>query len=386
MPQYTKRKDGRYATRVKIGNRKYKLICANTQKELAKKVQEIQLANYRGINISAQGDTFEAWLKRWLENKELQVSEKRYKGYEYASKRLKEFYPVKITDIRTADVQHIINQNSKELSEYSLQKLRTIVKQVCQLAIDNRVMDYNPANSVFIPKNTKSSSSEERRALTEEEQSWIRNTEHSARRAAMIMMYAGLRRGEVIALMWSDVDLDTGTISVNKSAKTVDGKLISTPGGKTDAAVRTVYIPDCLINFLKNEERGNSLLVCPGKSGRMMTDSSWRRMWDSYLHCLNFEYGDFSCELNSEGKQYVKPKSRFSSKKIPYVIPRITPHWLRHTFITMMYLAGVDVLTAKEQAGHAAIQTTMSIYTHLDEQYKVKQINKLNSYLQNKIS
>ncbi len=386
MPQYTKRKDGRYATRVKIGNRKYKLICANTQKELAKKVQEIQLANYRGINISAQGDTFEAWLKRWLENKELQVSEKRYKGYEYASKRLKEFYSVKITDIRTADVQHIINQNSKELSEYSLQKLRTIVKQVCQLAIDNRVMDYNPANSVFIPKNTKSSSSEERRALTEEEQSWIRNTEHSARRVAMIMMYAGLRRGEVIALMWSDIDLDAGTISVNKSAKTVGGKLVSTPGGKTDAAVRTVYIPDCLINFLKNEERGNNLLVCPGKSGRMMTDSSWRRMWESYLHCLNFEYGDFSCELNSEGKQYVKPKSRFSSKKIPYVIPKITPHWLRHTFITMMYLAGVDVLTAKEQAGHADIQTTMSIYTHLDEQYKVKQINKLNSYLQNKIS
>lgn len=386
MPQYTKRKDGRYATRVKVGNGKYKLICANTQKELAKKVQEIQLANYRGINISAQGDTFEAWLKRWLENKELQVSEKRYKGYEYASKRLKEFYSVKITDIRTADVQHVINQNSKELSEYSLQKLRTIVKQVCQLAIDNRVMDYNPANSVFIPKNTKSSSAEERRALTEEEQSWIRNTEHSARRAAMIMMYAGLRRGEVIALMWSDIDLDAGTISVNKSAKTVNGKLISTPGGKTDAAVRTVYIPDCLIDFLKNEERGNNLLVCPSKNGRMMTDSSWRRMWDSYLHCLNFKYGDFSRELDSEGKQYVKPKSRFAPKKIPYVIPKITPHWLRHTFITMMYLAGVDVLTAKEQAGHADIQTTMSIYTHLNEQYKVKQINKLNSYLQNKIS
>ena len=47
-----------------------------------------------------------------------------------------------------------------------------------------------------------------------------------------------------------------------------------------------------------------------------------------------------------------------------------------------MYLAGVDVLTAKEQAGHADIKTTMSIYTHLDEKYKKKSINKLDEYLE----
>ena len=57
------------------------------------------------------------------------------------------------------------------------------------------------------------------------------------------------------------------------------------------------------------------------------------------------------------------------------------PHW-RHTFITLMYLAGVDVLTAKEQAGHADIKTTMAIYTHLDEKYKKESINKLDEYLE----
>lgn len=66
----------------------------------------------------------------------------------------------------------------------------------------------------------------------------------------------------------------------------------------------------------------------------------------------------------------------------PFLIPRITPHWLRHTFITMLYMAGVDVLTAKEQAGHADISTTMSIYTHLDEKYKRKSISKLDEYLE----
>ena len=48
----------------------------------------------------------------------------------------------------------------------------------------------------------------------------------------------------------------------------------------------------------------------------------------------------------------------------------------------MLYMAGVDVMTAKEQAGHADIKTTMEIYTHLDETHKLKQIDKLDEYLE----
>ena len=65
---------------------------------------------------------------------------------------------------------------------------------------------------------------------------------------------------------------------------------------------------------------------------------------------------------------------------MPIVIDKITAHMLRHTFITNMYLAGVDVLTAKEQAGHSDIQTTLNIYTHLDGIYKKKEISKLDQF------
>ena len=47
----------------------------------------------------------------------------------------------------------------------------------------------------------------------------------------------------------------------------------------------------------------------------------------------------------------------------------------------MLYLAGVDVLTAKEQAGHADISTTLGIYTHLDKQHKLRNLDKLNLFL-----
>ena len=66
------------------------------------------------------------------------------------------------------------------------------------------------------------------------------------------------------------------------------------------------------------------------------------------------------------------------------LIPRFTAHWLRHTFITLMYMAGVDILTAKEQAGHEDIETTMGIYTHLDNQFKKKNVSKLDDYLREK--
>ncbi len=57
-------------------------------------------------------------------------------------------------------------------------------------------------------------------------------------------------------------------------------------------------------------------------------------------------------------KPYQKPKSKMAPGGVPIIIPKFTAHWLRHTFITMMYMAGVDVLTAAKQAGHADIKVT----------------------------
>ena len=115
-----------------------------------------------------------------------------------------------------------------------------------------------------------------------------------------------------------------------------------------------------------------------------MSGSSWRKLWNSYLKELNFRFGDFDGILitDSKGslKEFKKPQSLNAPEKIPMVIPQITAHWLRHTFITNMYLAGVDVMTAKEQAGHADITTTMEIYTHLNAEHKEEQMDKLNDY------
>lgn len=385
MIKNTKRKDGRLQSKVYIGNGKYKYVYASTNKELEHKVQEIKLQLGKGIDVSAERDTFGQWADRWLKLKKLEVSNGRYSTYSYRVKNLAPIANMQIGKIHTMDIQDIIIGLSAE--GYALKTLKDVkntASQIFRLAIDNRVIDYNPALSVKLPAEAPK---ETRRALTKEEQEWITTpTEHRAHRMAMIMMYAGLRRGELIPLLWSDIDIEKKTINVNKAVEIINGKSVVKNCTKTAAGMRTVYIPQVLADFLANEPHNNSLLVCPNVSGGMMSESAYKRLWDSYLAELNFKFGNFSGLLvpnKQTGKmeQYNKPKSRFAPQKIPFVIPRITAHMLRHTFITLMYIAGVDLLTAKEQAGHADIQTTMEIYTHLDSLYKSKQVEKLDEYL-----
>ena len=76
---------------------------------------------------------------------------------------------------------------------------------------------------------------------------------------------------------------------------------------------------------------------------------------------------------NVNGKPTVIPAA--------YAIEHITPHMLRHTYATLLYDAGVDVKSAQEFLGHADIQTTLKIYTHLTEQKKQTAIDVLNAHL-----
>ena len=66
---------------------------------------------------------------------------------------------------------------------------------------------------------------------------------------------------------------------------------------------------------------------------------------------------------------------------LPVVIRTFTPHELRHTFCTLLYMAGVDVLTSRDQMGHASVQVTQEIYTHLDAKHKARKMEALDGYL-----
>lgn len=388
------RSDGRLQSRVYLGDGKYKYVYAANNKELQEKVNELKTKLGKGIDITADRDSFAYWAEKWLKLKQIEVSFGRYKSYERKVNALGDIANIPVSKLRVADIQDVILElavrnphTGKPSARQTLNEVRNTAAQILDFAVENRVIEYNCARAVKIPAEAESHSKE---ALTDDMQRWIRETPHRAQTAAMIMLYAGLRRGELIPLLWRDIDLKAGTITVNKSVEFINGAPNLKSGGKTKAAKRTVYIPQLLVDYLKPLAGNPFALVCPSAKGKLMSDSAWKRLWNSYIAELNFRYGDFgnSIEWNKDknGKPLKRepPSSRFIPEKIPIVIPAFTAHSLRHTYITMLYKAGVDVLTAKEQAGHADISTTLAIYTHLDAEYKKKTIAKLDDYLSEK--
>lgn len=367
-----KRADGRIAVQVYLGTvdgkRKYKTVYGRTQKEADEKAVELRAKLKKGMTVSSGQDSFEAWANFFLCSKSMKVSDNQL---DLIKSRLKfwidELGGFKIDAIRPIDIESPLNKlatrnpyTSNPTAKKTLKSYMQILTSVFDFAIDNRIIDFNPATRVELPKTVQP---KQRRALTVEEQRRVIEFEHRGKPAMMLLMLSGLRRGEATALTWNDIDFDKKTISVTKSYDFKQHEIKPPKNGKS----RIVYVPELLIDYLKTVPR-TSVFVLTTQHGTMMTESAWKRLLESYLCDMNLKYGAFT-----------KPQKKFAPQKTPFVINPFTFHCLRHTFCSMMYNSGVDVLTAQQQMGHSDVKTTLEIYTHLDQEKKSADISKLNS-------
>lgn len=391
MAKKTKRADGRYAVQVYLGkdengNRKYKTVYGSTQKEVDEKAIEIKTKLGKGLNLELEKDTFKKWTERWLKYKKTEVSTSHYNGLVSTCKHLKPLENKKLVDIVPWDIKDLLSNLAKEnpntgnpASKKLLQDIKSVISQIFSEAIDNRVVEFNPAQNIKIPKSAAKS---EREPILDEQIKWIAETKHNAQTPAMIMLYAGLRRGEVVTLTWRDIDLKNGSITVNKSVEYQKNTPVVKDGAKTKAGVRTVPIPTILTTYLKNVEKNGIYVV--GKGDKIMTAGAWKRMWESYMVTLDAQYGKRVFEKERpcrKGLSLDAPVNKCDPLKGPIVIKTFTAHQLRHTYATMLYDAGVDVLTAKQFLGHSDIKTTLDIYTHLSNTRKTKSITAFNEFL-----
>ena len=370
----TQRSDGRYAVSVFVGTvdgkRKYKYVYGKTQKEADLKADELRLSMRKGVDVTASGDTFDEWAEHWLASKKFEVSVDQYNLLKTRTQLWKNaLCGLPMNKIKSFQVQtvlfNIASENpytGKPMAKNTIKSYSQIVKAIFDFAIDNRVIEFNPTRQLKIPSNAVSGKA--RRALTETERQWVMEFEHRAKPSAMLMMLSGLRRGEATALQWSDIDFENNAIYVSKSYNFKQKEIKLPKNNKT----RIVYVPQVLIDYLQTLPR-KSLYVLTSANGKMMTADSWKRLYESYMNDLNLTYG-----LNGNIK-------KFSPKSKTMIITPFSPHELRHTFCTLLFESGVDVLTAQEQMGHSDPKITMEIYTHLSKQHKDRQINKLDSYL-----
>lgn len=381
MPKSKRREDGRYCRQVYIGKgadgkRKYRTFYAPTAREADRLAAEYRAAIGRGLDPAAAGRTVKDLLDALIAAKTAQgVGASWLRSLGNHRDHLQPIWTMQADKVRTADVQTMLNRLAGEgLAHKTLGQIAGTLSAAFVLAIPE-VVQYNPCNRAVVPAGAPP---KRREWLDDERQAWVRDTPHRAQRAAMLMMLSGLRRGEATALTWADIDLDARTISVTKSWDFAAGKV---KGSKTTAGERVVHIPRLLADFLRAERAADpaTLYVVHTASGRRMTEIAWRRLWDSYMADLNVKYGFFG----SVSKHATRTKLEDDQERgaLPIVIRTFTPHELRHTFCTLLYRSGVDILTARDQMGHSSVQVTQEIYTHLDKQYKAKKMEALDEYL-----
>lgn len=379
MARIKKRADGRYCAQIYLGRdetgrRQYKNVYGKSMPELKEKETAIRLQLGRGLDMLSQRDSFSQWADDWLRLKNAaDITDKQKSNYERTAKWWKDaLQDYEIGQVRTDDIERqLLTMQESGYASRTISFYRSTIRQIMQRAV-GRVITSNPVDLVQLTQPVQKA--ERRRALTATEQQWIWDTPHRAQPVAVIMMLSGLRRGELAALTWNDVNLSARTITVNKTIEYPPNQPPRIRNlTKSAAGMRTVDIPQKLADYMDAMPRKN-MLVFPSARNRVMTESAWISLWGSYMRLLNIKYGT---RTPADLERMKKP----GQHKFDMTIPAITLHWLRHTFCTLLYLAGVDVVQACAQMGHADVSTTLRIYTHLDAIHKRKSVDKLDAYL-----
>ena len=185
----------------------------------------------------------------------------------------------------------------------------------------------------------------------------------------MIGLYAGLRREEILALQWDSVYLDAETpyLTVRRAWHTEHNRPVILTELKTEAAQRNIPLPVCLVECLKEaKKKSTSDYVVANKDGDPLSYTQFKRLWQ---YIVTRTAKPRMTKKLVDGK-YVKymlyPKLGEKARNNGHVVYSldfdVTPHQLRHTYITNLIHASVDPKTVQYLAGHESSKITMDIY------------------------
>lgn len=305
--------------------------------------------------ILDESSNFGDWAETWGKKK---MVGKKYTYCQSIKNFLNHLHPIfdiPIKAIKTMHIESIINElaqynpnTGRPASKKLLNNIKSTAIAIIDYAINNCDEFYkNRARAVEIPVDAPIT---ERTAISMTEQHLIFSVCHRARLPVMIMLLCGLRKGEMIALTWDQINFEKGFIYVCQSAYRINSNQMAIQPYTKNGKKRNVPIPKRLISVLERYKHiSKSKYVTTKTNGKdLHSRGSWDDMWNDYIRTVEVNF---------------------------------TAHQLRHTYASMLYAAGVDVKTASELLGHSDIEITMRIYTHLTEQGKILSIEKYEAFL-----
>lgn len=368
-----KRKDGRWEGRYtagrdpQTGKRIIKNVLGKTQAEVKEKLAQAQQET-AGLDVGRSEDyTVATWLKAWYDlyakpNVRVATADRyRLMIETYTIPRIGR---IKLKKLTSRDLQRLYKDlmekgrvNTKSghgnpgLSSTTVRSVHLMLHCAFERAVKERLIPRNPTDDCIAPKVRKI----EMKILEPEH---IKGYLDAADQRGLLPMFylelvSGLRKGELVALLWSDLDVQNKTISVSKQyIKNPYGELtLSRP--KTETSVRKVSIPQTAVDLLIQEHDkhpANPYMFPSPATGEMYYPDSVVNLHKKILKDAGLEHIRF--------------------------------HDLRHTFATMALQNGVDIKTVSSMLGHYDAGFTLRTYTHATRQKQDEAAETMGSFME----
>ncbi|WP_406310177.1 tyrosine-type recombinase/integrase [Streptomyces sp. NBC_00623] len=345
------RKDGRFEARVYVpqpdGTRKRKTVYGTTWDECDTKRQELVLRDRQGVPTPTRSAKLSEWLPYWLEEFVRYDRKKTtYAKYETHVRRylIPHIGSKRLETLGAADVRRMLSAVTSQSTAATAKESHRVLRSALTAACREELISRNVVMLVPAP-----------RVQPREIQPWNLDQTttfvEAARKdplyAAFVLAVAlGMRRGEILGLRWSDIDLDRRTLTVRNQLQRVQKELYTDT--TKNRRTRIIPLPLVCVAPLRWQHLRQS-------AQRLAAGQSWQ---------------DSDYVFTTRTGRPVEPRNlnrSFERITDDAGLPRIRLHDARHGCATLLFAAGVPARVVMEILGHSQIAVTMNIYTHVSD-------------------
>ena len=358
-----------YLGRDSNGKEIRKQFTAKTKKEAQAKLNNYKKEMLLGTVSSDDKITLSEWYCTWLFDYRIKdLKPKSFEKYEGIYRNYikdSELGKIKLKDLRTTHLQKYYNKLDTQYNKpaSTIKNLNTRLKPCLGDAEKQGYIQKNYCKMVTLPKDNNTTNIHI--LSSQEQQKFIESIKgHNLETLFLVALGTGLRLGELLGLKWSDIDFNTGVLTVNRSLSRVKNQAtgkyeVIEQIPKTKNSNRVVPIPTNILNKLKEHKKSQNkqrLLVgeCYINNNYVFTDNIGNPIDDK-----------------RPGRNL-----KVTLKKLD--IEPIKFHALRHTYATRLFENNVPPKTVQALMGHSDISITMDIYTHVMDDIKLEAVEKLN--------
>ncbi len=357
-----------YRTRIVDSDGKRVALYGLTPEELYEKVEEAKQL-IENAELCRSNPTVAQYCEKWLKMQSAHIRATTLIDYtckvnKYIVAPLGHRYMAEVTadDVGLA----MVNASNKSSSVY--RSVNMLYKAIFRAAVASKIIPSSPCEDI----SAKGGKAQKKKAaLTDEQVEELLQAIKGLPPYTFVMLgiYAGLRREEILGLQWDCVFLDGSApyLSVQRAWHTEHNRPIVTTELKTEAARRDIALPPRLVECLREEKRkSKSAYVVANSEGKPLSYTQFKRVWQYIVTRSTKERKYYRYVNGRKITHNVVPvlgeKAAHNGNVVYSLDFQVTPHQLRHTYITNLINRGVDPKTVQYLAGHENSKITMDIY------------------------